>query len=352
MGHLIIINIIINLKKKNMKKIFMVAIVATSLGMGLISCNKDEDQAPVEKGQTEKTLNVITEIGTKAVSFGPLSLFRDGDQIGLFATKGSLGNNYNDFAGYANVNSTRKGGVWVQDPNVYLTGESCKLFAYFPYKKNLTDGTSIDIESTSQTDYMFGTHTNSETAVNSDNPDVYITMKHALALVQFNISKKNYNAVGKLTKITIKGNAGFLFKSAKMNCQTGTVTVKDEADQATGIFIQNMVEGLIPSVGTEINMDESTFPKVLNLPVNSTLRDGDLTAIFTIDGKDYPFKFSAGTQWESSKKYTYTITLNGTEINIGGGDGEGGGDGSVEGNGDVDIDDWGTGGANGSGNLS
>lgn len=334
-----------------MKTICMrAAFVAASflIGLSFTSCNQDDD-VPV-KGESSGSgaeLNVITEIGTKAVSIGPISLFRDGDQIGLFATKGTLGQNYNDFAGYSNVNSTRRAGSWQQDPVIYLTGENCKVFAYFPYKKNLADGANIDIEATSQTDYMYGTHTNPETVVNSDNPDVYITMKHALALVQFNIHKKNYNAEAKLTKIAIKAGGGYLFKTAKMNCQTGQVTVREEAD-ASGIFVQNTIDGLL-TLSTEISMDEKTFPKVLSLPVNSTLRDGDMTATFTIDGKDYVYKFPAGTAWESGKKYTYTITLNGTEASIGGGDGEGGG--SVEGDGDVNIDEWGAGSGNADGNL-
>lgn len=334
-----------------MKKICMAAAsVAASflLGCGFTSCSQDED-VPVknEPAGSGTELNVITEIGTKAVSIGPISLFHDGDQIGLFATKGALGQNYNDFAGYSNVSSTRRAGSWVQDPVVYLTGENCKIFAYFPYKKNLSDGANIDIEATSQTDYMYGTHTKPETVVNSDNPDVYITMKHALALVQFNIHKKNYNAAAKLTKIAIKAGGGYLFKTAKMNCQTGVVTVREEAD-AAGIFVQNTIEGL-QILSTEVSMDEKTFPKVLSLPVNSTLRDGDMTATFTIDGKDYVYKFPAGTAWESGKKYTYTITLNGTEANIGG---ETGGEGgSVEGSGDVDIDEWGNGSGAGDGSL-
>lgn len=330
-----------------MKKYFLATMCVASICF-MASCNGNDDVPQTEQEKEQKPLNVITEVsGTKAMNIGPVSLFKDGDQIGIFATTGQLGNNYNGFTGYANVNSTRQAGKWIQDPSIYLTGENCTIFAYFPYKKNLTDGTSIDIESSSQTDYMYGTHTDITSVVNSDNPDVFITMKHALALIQFNIFKKNYNAAAKLTKITIKGNAGYLFKTAKMNCATGAVTVKQEADP-TGIYVQNDVEGLIPSISSEISMVESSFPKVLSLPVTTILRDGDLTATFTIDQKDYTYKFAAGTSWESGKKYTYTITLNGTEAEIGGG-GEGGG--SVDGSGDVDIDDWNPGDAAGSGSL-
>lgn len=333
-----------------MKKFFCaVALLATTVGLSSCDSDVSNEVAPVEEQKT--ALNVITDLaGTKSVSIGPVNLFKDGDQIGLFATTGNLGSNYNGFAGYANVNSTRTGGKWLQDPNVYLTGESCTIYAYFPYKKTIADGSNIAIETTSQTDYMFGTHSNSETEINSDNPDVYITMKHALALVQFNISKKNYNATAKLTKIAIKGGGGYLFKTAIMNCQTEKVTVKEEAD-ASGIIVQNAVEGLIPSIGSLIGNQESQFPKVMSLPVNTTLRDGDLTATFTIDGKDYVYKFAAGTKWDSGKKYTYTITLNGTEIEIGGGDGSGGGSGGGSGSGDVDIDDWTPGTTTGSGDL-
>lgn len=131
-----------------------------------------------------------------------------------------------------------------------------------------------------------------------------------------------------------------------MNCETGKIIVKDEAD-ANGVFVQNNVEGLIPSISSTIGTSEALFPKVMSLPVNTTLRDGDLTATFTIDGKDYAYKFPVGTLWESGKQYTYTITLNGTEIEVGGGDGSGSGSGG----GDVDIDVWTPGTQDGSGNL-
>lgn len=334
-----------------MKKLFCaVALLATTVSLS--SCDSEDVTKEVAQTEDQKTaLNVITDLpGTKSISIGPVDLFEDGDQIGLFATTGALGSNYNGFAGYANVNSTRTGGKWIQEPNVYLTGESCTIFAYHPYKKTIVDGSNIAIETTSQTDYMFGTHSNPGTEINSDNPDVYITMKHALALVQFNIFKKNYNSTAKLTKIAIKGGGGFLFKTATMNCQTEKVTVKEEAG-AAGVIIQNTVEGLIPSIGSSMENNESLFPRVMSLPVNTTLRDGDLTATFTIDGKDYVYKFAAGTKWDSGKKYTYTITLNGTEIEIGGGDGSGGGSGDGSGNGDVDIDEWTPGTTTGAGDL-
>lgn len=332
-----------------MRTSYLVAAMFAAM-LGMSSCEKEAVVENPGRGETSNgtPLNVLLQApGTKSVSIGPVDLFTDGDQIGLFATRGNLGENYNGFAGYSNVKSTRTGGKWLQDPNVYLTGESCTIFAYYPYKSTITNGSAIQIESTSQTDYMYGTHTNLGSVINSDNPDVYITMKHALALVRFNIFKKNYNATAKLTKITIKGGGGYLYKTATMNCQTGKITVKDEAD-ANGIFVKNEVEGLIPSLPSSIGTNEALFPKVMSLPVNSTLRDGDLTATFTIDGKDYTYKFAAGTSWESGKKYTYTITLNGTEIEIGGGDGTGG---SGSGNGDVDIDVWAPGTADGSGDL-
>lgn len=325
-----------------MKNLLMVAMVATAFGIGMSSCNNDDEIKPREEAKDEIPANIATEIGTRGMSVGPLSLFKDGDQLGLFATRGNLGENYNDFPGYSNVKSIRQGGVWLQEPPIYLTGENCKIYAYHPYKAGLKDGANIDIEATSQTDYMYGTHNDGDRRVNSDNPNVLIQMRHALSLVQFNIYKKNYNAVGKLTRIAIKGN-GSLYKTAKLNCQTGVVVVKDVAE-ANGIVVENTASGLVPSIGTTVGLDESAFPKVMNLPVASTMRDGDVTATFTIDGKDYVYKFAAGTTWESGKKYTYTIVLNGTSINIDG-------DGSGTGDSDVNIDEWGNTSGNPGGTL-
>ena len=76
------------------------------------------------------------------------------------------------------------------------------------------------------------------------------------------------------------------------------------------------MEGLliIPETATE---DENGFVKVLLLPVDNTSTNGSVQIRFTIDGTVYTFDVPANTSWKQGAKYTYNVTLNGTQLNIG-----------------------------------
>lgn len=76
--------------------------------------------------------------------------------------------------------------------------------------------------------------------------------------------------------------------------------------------------------------DEKDYIKLLLIPTGQTADQGDVTAHFSIDNREYTWKFPAGTQWKQGTKYTYNVQLNGNELRIG----------------DVKIADW-TDGVNG-----
>ncbi len=173
----------------------------------LTGCTKEE--MPETAQCEESVLSVTPNISGVAVSTrAPLAAFSANSELGLFVTSGSLGVNYNGLTANANVKSTYNGGTWTQTPDVYLSPANAVIYAYYPYSSANINGTAIPIEHTSQTDYMYGTHSAGQGAVNSGNSRVNLTMRHALALLQFKFGRSNYTGNGIITRIEVANASG------------------------------------------------------------------------------------------------------------------------------------------------
>lgn len=278
-----------------MKAIILIAAIAAT--MTLMSCSKNADNT---LNECESTLNVKTNfenVSTRAT----ISSFPAQSAIGLFVTRGSLGSNYNNFAGNTNVKSVFNGSIWTQTPEVYLSPANATVYAYYPYVSSNINGTVIPIEHLSQTDYMFGTHSSGQTAVNSSNPNVNLTMKHALSLLQFKFAKANYTGPGIVTKLEICNKSGktALCSEGVLNIATGTITYTPSKNEP-------VVLNASYSIPTTVS--------ALVLPVVSSISNGDILLNFTIDGKNYTTQVPSATKWEQGKINTYTVTLNGTGL--------------------------------------
>lgn len=291
-----------------MRKLELMAVVS-ALVMGLSSCTEEAEV----KGTDSTSLEIQTDI---AQTRGTITGFPSGSALGLFVTSGALGNNYNLVAGNANVQSTYSGSTWAQSPAVYLSNADATLFAYYPYSAAKTDGKLIGVEHGTQTDFMYGTHTSGQTSINNGNAVVRLTMRHALSLVQFKVSKLNYTGVGKLTKVEIANATGrtTLSSEGTMNIASGIIT--NSAGKNLSAAIENSA-GLIASIPVTASTDESTYPKVMVLPVPTVQVTGDIVIRFTIDGKVYSWNVPTATVWVGGTKNTYSVTISGTAITVG-----------------------------------
>lgn len=308
-----------------MKKNVCVALATIAI---MSSCNnEDVATTTIEK----RELRVETSIAS-ATTRSIISSFATNAEVGLFITNGTIGNNYESQLADNNVKAKYTGAVWGLAPAVYLSNASATVYGYYPYSATASNGSTIPVESASQTDYLYGTHTTGQSAINNDNPTVNITMQHALALVQFRFNKSNYPGVGKLTKIEIANASGqtLLYSEGTMNCTNGTIT--NSVGKNTSTFIENAA-GLI-TIPTVASSDETTFPKILVLPTLATTNGGDIYINFTIDGKVYKFNVPANTAWQKGTKNAYSVTISGTDIVVG----------------NILISDW-TSGVNGSAGL-
>lgn len=302
-----------------MKHLMIFAVIP--LAVWLTGCTKEE--SPQTARYNESVLSVTPDIAGIAVSTrAALSAFPDNSMLGLFVTSGSLGANYNAIAANANVKSTLNGGNWIQTPDVYLTPANALIYAYYPYASLNMDGTAIPVEHSSQTDYMYGTHTPGQGVINNGNPRVNLTMRHALALLQFRIGRSNYTGEGIITRIEVANASGksCIYSRGTLNIATGNIT--RTSGQNGSAFIQNTA-GLYTTPAAGVS-EEVAALRLLVLPVKATAASGDIKMYFTIDGRTYVWDVPASTVWAAGSKNVYVITLTGTELIVG----------------DVAITDW------------
>lgn len=288
---------------KNRILIFITAALAACL----ISCHKgnlteltNDIPAVLEINPT-----VLASAGTRAT----ISSFPDNSEIGLFITSGNISNHYNGVSAYANVKATLNINHWVLSPTVYLSPAPAKVYAYYPYTSENTDGTSIPIEHNTQTDYLIGTHTAGQTDINNSNFQVSLSMQHALSLLIFDVYVENYTGAAELTKIEVANRIGrsVLFSEGKLNLETGAITGTAGKNQAYAHTLSRML-------GSAPTGHEKTLPKFMVMPVSSIQETGNVVIYFTIDGKVYTYYVPAGTVWASGTKNTYTVKLSGKAL--------------------------------------
>ena len=312
-----------------MRNLFFSMLITASV---FTSCDKNDSSIQNDLPGSEEKQAVNLSVGINKsrtkLTRSVMNDFPEGSEIGIFATTGALGDHYDGETDNANVKAAYISGAWSCEPAIFLSNNKAKLFAYYPYNAADNDGTAIPVEHTSQTDYLYGTHP--ESTVNNGSPNVRLNMNHALALLQFKLSKLNYTGAARLTKIEIANAAGktVLYSKGTLDISTGAITNTSGENESAVIENENL-----QTISETVPADENVFPKVMVLPVNITAGD-DVEMRFTIDGKVYTSKVSASTVWGKGTKNTYTVTIQGTGLTIG----------------DVVISDW-TEGVNGSVSL-
>lgn len=302
-----------------MKNLFFMAVMAACV-FTFSSCNNDE--LPDSLYKTDSTeLKISTDIAAINVNSTratPISVFPDNTSLGLFVTSGTLDKMYDSFAANANVRSIFLNGVWNQVPVVRLTNENATVYAYYPYSSLNTDGKTVSLDQGTQHDYMYGTHTTGQAAINKNNPTVNLTMKHAMAMVQFNICKSNYPWAGRLTLIEIANTTGktVIYSEGTMDISSGTITNTPGKNSAASLRTYSDNYPLM-IISEKLISDEADYLKLFVLPVATTGAEGDVVFKFTIDDRIYTWKVPANTKWSSGTKNTYTVTITGSALNIG-----------------------------------
>lgn len=259
----------------------------------LVAACQDELQQPVNQAMvgdlTPLSIQVVANPATKGVGKVSGTMLPSNSYIGLFLFDGNGDGNY-DGINYKNRKALTVDGInWQFSPSdIMLSATEGTLYAYYPYDYYTYDLKAVGLKATSNTDYMFAT---SRSGVSNSNPDVVLTMNHALSLINFVIKKaaiNGYSGTGEITNVKIEGE---------------TVAAEGTMDITNNGYISATPAPVFYS--TDLSLTGTNSGEVFAVPTGTTssvkfsvLMDGQ---VFTATTE--PVKLLQGHQ------YTYSLTM-------------------------------------------
>lgn len=228
------------------------------LSLVLVVCSCSKNDAP-----NTAPLTITTSIQTRAVT----TSFVSGAKMNVFV-KNSGEPAAADFK--TGVSASFDGTSWGISPSVDIPEEGkAYVYASFPYSPNNTNASAVPVDVASQSDFLYS---GSAVPVSFATPAASLTMKHAMAMLAFNITTEGYAGVGKVTAIKFGGD-GF-YAAGTMNVESGTIIGTTKGEYS--LTVNNTIQAKGWTNG---------FLQAFCIPFNSTGKN--VTATFTIDGKDY-----------------------------------------------------------------
>lgn len=271
----------INYNSIIMKVIYSIAFCTALLVTGC----QEQTEEPLKEKSSNLSLNINTASDTRSKAN-----FILGDEVGLFVTSGNIGDHYNSITTNNNVKATNTGSGW-SIPDVELTAAPATIYAYYPYSSTCKDGRNIEIKTSTQTEWMFGTHTNGQGVINNSNNTVSLTLRKVLSRIRFHLKKEGYTGAGKLTNISISEHPLI----GSLNVSTGTISHSNNEG------ILNQAQNLTLETTYSSPVDILLFPTIslANQPVIT----------FLIDGWAYRFRLNDLLKLEQGLSYDYHLIL-------------------------------------------
>ena len=284
------------------------------LVMQLTACNKGEDiHLPSDgpgngngSGQVQEAQ--LELIVSKKGSLLGQNTWYDGNTLGIFLTEGNLGSPYlGDKDSYYNIKATMLAGTWYLKPEeVLLKDKEAVVYAYSPYE-NGVDPFAVPVIAGGEVDYMFGTHLQSQKAVDKDNETAAIEMQHALALIDFNV-RKNHNFKGQamLQQIALESVTDSIKIPVKgtMDIMTGKLT-----PDGYGRYCLDNLQQVLP----DEYRDSCTY-RMMVMPRDNAQDEVQLTIM--VNGNRISLPLDADNDWQQGVRNTYNIVFEGTDLRI------------------------------------
>ncbi|WP_062184664.1 fimbrillin family protein [Dysgonomonas macrotermitis] len=269
-----------------MKKICL--IIASGL---FLLCGCEQQDFLEEQGNSDTALSLeVAGLGIWTADGISKSVFEQGDQIGLHIFSG---NN-------ASQNKiTYDGTKWSLQTSVLLSESDKEIYAYYPFNSEYTPDNPVFIDHTSGIDYLYS----SAYTVNQYNPSLLLEMKHALALIEFEFVAVNLPFPIMIERILIEGTG--LHSRAKLDLQTGNL------EYVEGIYNPAII------YGWQLDNEYATYGMKVNLmvvPVKATEAAMGIIVNFQFDSFIKSWQFPLSTIWQSGKKYTYRVYIEGTHL--------------------------------------
>lgn len=234
------------------------------IGLFVAACSDSDDNGDGAGKKSE--VSFTTEVQTRALP-NVITMLENGDAMTVFMAE-------NNTIGTAqqsrHAQFSCQNNVWKGTPSVVLeSGEKTYLYAVYPYQETVDKPDAIPVELGSQTDYLYS---GNGVAASYEQPNVKLTMKHALSVLAFNIRNDNYGGEGKLQKISISGKP--VYTSGTLNVSSGTIK-----GEVSGMYSQSC------DIDIQTNGWEENLPGFFCIPLSSS--GTNVTLSFKIDGDEY-----------------------------------------------------------------
>ena len=283
------------------------------------SCTSDYDTGILEDfSKDERPLKIYTKVlTTRSTHF--MQEFVGGSVIGLHVISEKTGNPYKMNIAYKNVRAEAymkdNELFWNQTPEIRLNSETAILYAYYPFQEQAHfDPENIPVrispDATLSQDYMYGTIPSGQKSVNRISPIALLNMKHALALLGFQIHlKEGISRSYLLNAIQIGNKAGgtALCSRGRMNIKTGQI------GGCTGTNASTRLTFNTPHV---LNASHTEVHQLMVIPTSRISKEGDVEVLFNIDNKTFKFNMPASTEWKKGKRYVYSLIFDGKSLHL------------------------------------
>ena len=279
-----------------MGKSFRTLLLAMTATLAVASCTEN---LPEDITRTTEDSKVYLKIGsvstselTKSAIEGTKFPTADAASIGIF-----LGDT-------KNAATTKAAGsdTW-SDPQIELPAEETTLYGYYPYSEDVTSISSISVSSSVDgDDWMWATPV---TGVSSANPDVSLSMNHALALVEITFNITGYAESAKMTNVTLTGKS--FIAEGTLDATNRTITPKT-------------AYGSVNEFSEAVSLSQTDSKIVAKCLLVPTGLDGrqDMTIACTLDGKNLKATLSGdkGVIVKSGTKSTVSLNVKGTTMEV------------------------------------
>lgn len=266
------------------KYLYSTLLVTTALCFGACKDSDDGGDDPIDTGHN---IEIITDILTKAQVH---KTFKANESLSVFATTDP--NHLDGELIKKDVTATFDGAKWNFSQLIPLKegGIPAYVYATSPVVVGVTDMGKIPVDITKQEDVLYS---GAKVAVSYTSNKAKLTMKHALSLATFNISKQGYSGAGNLTKLVVEGTPVY---------SKGTLTV----DKAK--FTGTEKGRISVDVNKQINEKgwNTGIPNIWVAPFVTLVDTAYLHAV--IDGKEYVTRFPS-VEMKSGFQYIFRLIL-------------------------------------------
>lgn len=269
----------------------------------LTACSQEQATMASDNRRLELSVGIdqpadLTRAATQVTS----TYFPTGTQLGITVQK-TNGTTYPSHE-HTNVlfsaKSTGSSQAW-GSTGIDLTSEAARVSAYYPYDSSF-DPSAIAITCDDHTDWMYcpwKTTASNNGIINEDNRTVRLTMKHAQAIIKYQLINVNYTNEGKIYRLDIQGKFG---RKGVLNSYTGTLSDVDET-----AFISEPYTTPLDIKTTGASNQWYVLP-------TPGAGEQDVILIFYIDGVEYRTAIKANL--EQGKVYTFNLRMNDTFLSV------------------------------------